>query len=142
LISRLLGIAALTDASATGLAKTRKSVTRSLDLTGAAIALVLLLLLLFAIAAAIVATDTGPVLVRSRKYGNDRKTFIVRRFRTTRWAPSTPGSSRRTVVGRALKAYGLDELPLLVNVITGEMSLIGSRSGAEARPSARDRSPE
>jgi lipopolysaccharide/colanic/teichoic acid biosynthesis glycosyltransferase len=122
----------------------RVSVKRLLDLIGAVVALVLLLPLLLAIAVAVASTSRGPVLVQSRMCGSDQQTFWVLRFRTTVWPPSTALSAQSTAVGRFLRKYGLYKLPMLINVISGEMTLTGQPFGedADTRQSASDYSPE
>jgi lipopolysaccharide/colanic/teichoic acid biosynthesis glycosyltransferase len=76
--------------------------------------------------------DRGPFLYRARRVGEDGKPFSVLKIRTM-----TPGRGgprltlaadpRVTPLGRQLRRYRLDELPQLVNVIRGEMSLVGPR---------------
>lgn len=108
---------------------------RALDVTGALIGLLLLMPLLLIIAIAIKATSRGPVLFRQNRYGLGGKTFEIFKFRTMRVEQSDPsgvaftqaGDARVTSVGRVLRRMSLDELPQLLNVLRGEMSLVGPR---------------
>lgn len=85
-----------------------------------------------AIAIAIKATSPGPVLFRHERVGKDFVPFDVLKFRTMRndiegAQITTAGDPRITKVGRVLRQYKLDELPQLVNVLRGEMSIVGPR---------------
>jgi polysaccharide biosynthesis protein PslA len=131
--------AAFACALAPALAAGQFSVRRLLDPIGAAVALVLLFPLLLAIAGAIKATSDGPVLVRCGRSGGDRSAFGIYEFRTTAQVPSTPGPSRVTAVGRFLRKYNFHELPQLINVVSGEMSLTGPRSGSRGAEVPRSR---
>jgi lipopolysaccharide/colanic/teichoic acid biosynthesis glycosyltransferase len=90
--------------------------------------------LFLAIAAAIRLDSPGPVFYRGLRVGCFGKPFRIIKFRTMvedaerDGASSTPGDDARvTKVGRFLRKYKLDELPQLLNVITGDMSLVGPR---------------
>ena len=76
--------------------------------------------------------DRGPFLYRARRVGEHGRLITVLKVRTM--VPDAPGSAitlaadeRVTHVGRTLRRYRLDELPQLVNVVQGEMSLVGPR---------------
>jgi Undecaprenyl-phosphate glucose phosphotransferase len=110
-------------------------VKRTVDLAISTTALALLSPLFAAIAAAIRLEDAGPILYRQRRMGLDGRPFEIVKFRSMRpgaedgsgptWA--APDDPRRTRVGRFLRRWSLDELPQLVNVLRGEMSLVGPR---------------
>ncbi len=110
-------------------------VKRTLDIVIAAAALVLLAPLIGAIAAAIRLADGPPVFYRQRRMGLDGRPFDILKFRSMvvgaeensgpTWA--SPDDARRTGLGAFLRRWSLDELPQLVNVFRGEMSLVGPR---------------
>jgi lipopolysaccharide/colanic/teichoic acid biosynthesis glycosyltransferase len=64
--------------------------------------------------------DKGPVLFRQQRLGRDRHPFSILKFRTM-----TDGQVTR--VGRWLRATGIDEIPQFINVLRGEMSVVGPR---------------
>ena len=88
-----------------------------------------------AVATAVRCCDGGPVLYRQRRLGRDGRPFEMVKFRTMPVgadAVEGPVASARcdaqaTVVGRVLRRLRLDELPQAVNVMRGEMSLVGPR---------------
>jgi lipopolysaccharide/colanic/teichoic acid biosynthesis glycosyltransferase len=115
-------------------------VTRLLDLTVGALALLLFSPLL-AVAALAIRLEGGPVLYRQRRVGRDGEVFELLKLRTM-----VPGSDpvgvgtavtrddpRVTRVGRLLRRFSLDELPNLINVLRGEMSIVGPRPTIEAQ---------
>ena len=96
--------------------------------------------LVLAVALAVKLSSKGPVLFRQRRVGRDGQVFDMLKFRSMSLAPAPPwrpdpgsapggveGPDRRTFVGRFLRRTALDEIPQLVNVLKGEMSLIGPR---------------
>ena len=116
---------------------------RAFDMATASLALLLLAPVFAAIALAIRFDTPGPVLFRQRRYGFNQKEFRVLKFRTMSTLDDGPviaqarrNDARITRVGKFLRATNLDELPQLVNVIMGEMSLVGPRPHAVAHNTA------
>ena len=127
-----------------GLSRSSWVVKRGTDLVGAAIGLVVLAPLLALIALAIKLDSRGPLLYRQQRVGRDGRTFSMAKFRTMvdgadrqkralRHRNQAHGlfkiadDPRITRVGRILRRTSLDELPQLLNVLRGEMSLVGPR---------------
>lgn len=107
---------------------------RLFDVLVAAVALVVLSPLLAAIAIGVRATSPGPAIFRQERAGRGGKPFILLKFRTMRLdadpfgpSPKSDADPRFTPIGRFLREFSLDELPQLVNIIQGDMSLIGPR---------------
>ncbi|MFL5531395.1 MAG: sugar transferase, partial [Gemmatimonadales bacterium] len=126
---------------------------RSVNLILALIALIVLLPVMLLIALLVRLTSRGPVLYTQVRVGLDRRTnprssqnhrrernlggqpFTIYKFRTMRvdaehqsgavWAQQ--GDPRVTSIGRLLRQYRLDELPQLINVLRGEMNIVGPR---------------
>jgi len=105
---------------------------RLLDVIGALVALVVLAPL-FALAALVIwLSDGRPLLFRHRRIGRNGKPFLVLKFRTMRTgvgglAITTSKDGRVTKTGAWMRRLKIDELPQLINVLRGEMSLIGPR---------------
>ena len=105
---------------------------RLFDVIGASLALVLLSPLIAAIAV-IVRTRTGsPVFFRQIRPGRNGEPFEIIKFRTMTDARAAdgellPDEERMVDAGRRLRRWSLDELPELVNVVSGDMSLVGPR---------------
>jgi lipopolysaccharide/colanic/teichoic acid biosynthesis glycosyltransferase len=107
---------------------------RWLDATAAAVGLILLSPALFVIGSAILMSSGAPIIFRQRRVGKSSKEFELLKFRTMTIAGSEDvsgltqcGNPRVTSVGRQLRKWKLDELPQLVNVLRGEMTLVGPR---------------
>lgn len=102
---------------------------RIVDLTVLALAAVPAAVLGALCALAIRLTSRGPVLFLQERVGMDGAPFVVWKFRTMLDGdnPIIPSADRITPVGRVLRRTSLDELPQLVNVAKGEMSIVGPR---------------
>lgn len=113
-------------------------VKRFLDLVVALLALPFVLVVAVPVALAVKLEDGGPVFYRAPRYGKDMRKFAMFKFRSMkvdapdiRNADGTTFNSasdpRQTRVGRFLRKTSLDELPQFLNVLLGDMSLIGPR---------------
>jgi lipopolysaccharide/colanic/teichoic acid biosynthesis glycosyltransferase len=105
---------------------------RSLDIAAALAGLAALSPVLVGVAAAVRLTSRGPVIFRQTRLTAGRREFTMFKFRTMRVTRggrefTVPGDPRITRVGRLLRRTSLDELPQLVNVLRGDMTLVGPR---------------
>jgi exopolysaccharide biosynthesis polyprenyl glycosylphosphotransferase len=107
---------------------------RALDLVGSATGLVLISPLMFVVGLLIKLESPGPVFYVQERMGLDAKPFMVIKFRSMRQDAEKDGPGwtveddpRRTRIGSFLRKTNLDELPQLINVLLGEMSLVGPR---------------
>ena len=108
---------------------------RFCDFTVSLLGLIILSPLLLAVAIAIKADSKGPVIFKQERLGRGGKVFLIYKFRsmcvgaeqTGTGQYSFAGDPRVTKVGKFLRATSIDELPQLVNVLKGEMSIIGFR---------------
>ncbi len=107
---------------------------RLCDLLVAATLLAILSPLLLAIVICVRFTSRGPAVFRQERAGRGGKPFTFYKFRTMRLdvdpfgsSPKSGADPRLTQLGRFLREYSLDELPQLVNILVGDMSLIGPR---------------
>jgi putative colanic acid biosysnthesis UDP-glucose lipid carrier transferase len=112
---------------------------RVTDVGFAALILLLLLPLLVVIAVAIKLSSPGPIIFKQRRYGLDGKEIAVYKFRTMQVTEdgdqirqASKSDSRITRVGGVLRRKSMDELPQLINVLQGRMSLVGPRPHAVA----------
>lgn len=108
------------------------SLKRSIDLMLGVVILLAIIPLLGLIAIAIMIDTRGPVLFRQKRSGLDGKEFTILKFRTMSHGKDAAAQAQRadpriTRVGRYLRRTSLDELPQIVNVLRGEMSLVGPR---------------
>lgn len=109
-------------------------IKRLFDLVLSAVGLILLSPFLIAFALWIKLDSPGPVFYRGVRAGKNFKPFRIYKFRSMVvnaeqiGGPSTPGDDPRlTKSGKFLRAYKLDEVPQLINILKGEMSLVGPR---------------
>jgi len=116
------------------LTRFRAAARRGLDLAAAAMGLLLLSPVFLAAALLVKLSSRGPILFRQERIGRRFRPFVIYKFRTMerdaprRGGPITVGEDPRiTPVGRFLRRTKLDELPQLVNVLRGDMSLVGPR---------------
>ena len=116
----------------------QKGIKRALDFIIALAALPLAALIAIPVSIAIRMEDGGSVFYRSERYGLDMKKFWMLKFRTMKMdAPdirnsdgttfNSPADPRLTRTGGFLRKTSIDELPQLINVLRGEMSLVGPR---------------
>jgi lipopolysaccharide/colanic/teichoic acid biosynthesis glycosyltransferase len=112
---------------------TPEHVARAVSVTIAIIGLVLVAPLLAVIALAIKADSSGPALFVQERIGRDGRPFRLLKFRTmhpredrtSEWVQDN--TDRITKIGKWLRRFRLDELPQLVNILQGEMNLVGPR---------------
>ncbi len=113
----------------------RRVVKRVLDVSSSFFAILLLWPLGLVLALLIKLNSKGPVLFKQKRVGKDKKLFTILKFRTMR--SDTPKDvpthllqnpqANITKMGRFLRKTSLDELPQLLNIFTGQMSVIGPR---------------
>ena len=110
------------------------STSRLIDVLGSGIGLVILSPLFLGVAMVIKLDSSGPVFYRARRVGKGGKLFDLYKFRSmvanaAQRGPgiTTSGDDRITRVGRFLRQTKIDELPQLINVLLGDMSLVGPR---------------
>ncbi len=132
-ISELGGLPVLTvrDIALKGWRRTAK---RAVDVVGSVAGLVLLSPLMVFVAALVQLESRGPVFYVQERMGLDARPFKIIKFRSMRanaerdgpgW--TTEGDPRRTKVGNLLRKTNIDEFPQLINVLVGDMSLVGPR---------------
>jgi Undecaprenyl-phosphate glucose phosphotransferase len=119
---------------------------RAADIALSAVAIVALLPMMAMIAVAIVMDSPGPVLFRQTRNGFNGKSFSILKFRSMRVLENGPtirqvtrDDPRVTHFGRILRRTNLDELPQLLNVLRGDMSLVGPRPHAAAHNTEYER---
>jgi Undecaprenyl-phosphate glucose phosphotransferase len=111
------------------------AIKRTIDIVVSLSALIVLAAPFAIIAVAIRLNSSGPVFYRQERMGLDRRQFMVLKFRSmyqnaeeeTGPVWTLEDDPRRTAVGAILRRFSLDELPQLVNVFFGDMSLVGPR---------------
>jgi lipopolysaccharide/colanic/teichoic acid biosynthesis glycosyltransferase len=109
-------------------------IKRIFDIISSIIGLTIASLLILLISILIKKEDPGPVFYRGKRVGKKGKIFRIFKFRTMVQdadkigGPSTAGDDPRlTKTGKFLRKYNLDEIPQLINVFKGEMSIVGPR---------------
>jgi putative colanic acid biosysnthesis UDP-glucose lipid carrier transferase len=117
----------------------RGAVKRIIDIALAAMVLLVAMPLMLALAVLVRVSSPGPAIFKQRRYGLDGHEFVVYKFRTmtvtedgVRIAQATRDDRRITAIGGFLRRHSLDELPQLINVLQGRMSLVGPRPHAIA----------
>ncbi|HAH47643.1 sugar transferase [Gimesia sp.] len=107
---------------------------RPLDLLLSSLALIILSPVFLLISSLVKFTSPGPVFFRQQRLGVNEKPFMILKFRSMRTGSektgpqfTTTNDSRITLIGKLIRKTSLDELPQLINVFRGEMSLIGPR---------------
>lgn len=107
---------------------------RVFDLTAATLGLLILSPLLLLTALLVKSSSPGPVLFRQERIGKNGKPFKILKFRTMVVGAERSGRQltvgqdpRITSAGRLIRAWKIDELPQLINVVRGEMALVGPR---------------
>jgi exopolysaccharide biosynthesis polyprenyl glycosylphosphotransferase len=120
-----------------------RAAKRTFDIAIATAALVALAPLILLVCIAVCASSPGPLIFKQTRRGFGRSEFRILKFRTMTVLEDGPnvrqtvrGDGRVTRVGRWLRRSSLDELPQLINVLKGEMSLIGPRPHAIAHDDA------
>jgi lipopolysaccharide/colanic/teichoic acid biosynthesis glycosyltransferase len=119
----------------------RKGLPRTADIAIAIAGLVLVSPILLAAAIAIKLSSPGPVIYRQRRVGKDGVIFDLFKLRTMRRGADpigvgtavTADDPRVTRVGKLLRRFSLDELPNLVNVLRGDMRIVGPRATLPAQ---------
>jgi Undecaprenyl-phosphate glucose phosphotransferase len=111
-----------------------RATKRAMDIVLSSALIVFFAPLLIGIAVAVKVDSPGPVFFRQRRNGHQGRLFRIMKFRTMTVMEDgdvpnqvSKDDDRVTRIGRVLRKYSLDELPQLLNVLTGEMSLIGPR---------------
>ena len=107
---------------------------RGLDILVSLSLLIFLSPLLVLIAIAIKLDSPGPAIFKQERAGKNGKPFIFFKFRTMKFevdpfgpSPKSCKDNRLTKIGRILREYSLDELPQLLNILRGDMSMVGPR---------------
>jgi putative colanic acid biosynthesis UDP-glucose lipid carrier transferase len=123
-----------------------KLVKAIMDFGIASVGLLLCLPLMAVVTLAVKFADGGPVFFRQRRLGENQRQFVIYKFRTMKVMEdgafirqAKENDARVTRIGRFLRRTSLDELPQLINVLRGEMSLVGPRPHAVAHDETFER---
>src|SRR5699024_5431480 len=122
--------------------KIDKFIKRGIDFSGSFVGIIVISPILLTTSIAIKATSKGPVLFKQERLGRNGKVFKIYKFRTMidnaekvgSGLSTYEGDPRITRVGSFLRKTSLDELPQLINVLKGEMSIIGPRPPVPYHP--------
>jgi lipopolysaccharide/colanic/teichoic acid biosynthesis glycosyltransferase len=111
------------------LSPAQRTLKRLADVIVSSFLLVLLSPALIAVAAALRVDAGGPVMYRQERIGKDGKVFHMLKFKTLLTSPDGDPSAEPRIsrIGRHLRRYSLDEIPQLLNVLGGSMSIVGPR---------------
>ena len=103
---------------------------RSFDIIISSLGLIIFTPLLLLISIVILVFDGLPIIFVQPRLGKDKKEFKIIKFRTMKLGNSKSSEddqTRQTLLGKFLRKASLDELPVLINVLKGEMSIVGPR---------------
>ncbi|XHE12968.1 sugar transferase [Agrobacterium deltaense] len=129
---------AVSERNASALLRSQFALKRTIDIAGASIALVALAPVLLTVAALVKFDSKGPVLFSQVRWGMNGRKIRVYKFRSMRTelgdatgvAQTVKNDPRITRIGAVLRRTNIDELPQLINVLKGDMSLVGPRCHA------------
>lgn len=120
--------------SATGFTFEQRFIKRMIDIVGSSLGLLILSPLFLIIALSIKIYDRGPVFYKQRRCSRDLKPFDILKFRSMVVdaekdgpQPAVDNDKRITPVGKVIRALRVDELPQLINILKGDMSIVGPR---------------
>jgi putative colanic acid biosynthesis UDP-glucose lipid carrier transferase len=143
---RELGNAICVELQRGPLTAVERAAKRWADVLVASVALIALLPLLLIVAAVIKLDSPGPILFRQQRCGFNGRSFPIRKFRTmsvqedgSSIVQARQADSRVTRIGKWLRQTSIDELPQLLNVLDGSMSLVGPRPHAVAHDNQFDK---
>ncbi|MFC1630189.1 sugar transferase [Patescibacteria group bacterium] len=116
--------------------KIQEFIKRQIDVFGSLLGLIVLIPVFLFVVLLIKIDSTGSVFFRQKRVGRDGKIFKIWKFRTMIEGAEEKGlryevtknDPRITKIGKFLRRFGIDEFPQLINVILGEMSLVGPRT--------------
>ena len=144
--TRCLGSAVCVELQSGPLTAVECAIKRLIDLIGAGLALMVFAPLLAVAAVAIKLDSSGPIFFKQQRCGFNGRVFSIRKFRTMNVLEdgpviiqAEPTDRRVTRVGKFLRRTSFDELPQLLNVLDGSMSLVGPRPHALAHDGQFDR---
>ena len=108
---------------------------RLMDIVISLLGMIVIIPIVLATALAIKLCDNGPIFYTQKRLTKDGKVFLIYKFRSMQVNSESDGIARLaslhddriTPVGRVIRAYRIDELPQLFNVLTGDMSMVGPR---------------